>query len=162
MGSTARFTLTGDDKYILVEKVNGYYPEAFLSSFFGASNDGAYADRICSIMEENCGDVWKENEFADQAECKASVDAMPVAEGLVSVDGLSQGCRWLHSVFVKKNEDHCPHISTVPLQDINGKVKCQSSKQTQSTSVFSAAALNFFEETAVNEFELDESMSQIC
>lgn len=51
VGATASFSITGDSKYVAVDKVNAFYPEAFLSSFFGASKDGAYAERVCGIME---------------------------------------------------------------------------------------------------------------
>lgn len=160
-GSTARFTLTGDSTFINIERVNVFFPEAYLSLLFNASKDGAYAERVCGIMEESCTDVWTENAFANQSECKASVEAMPKVEGSY-FDGRSQGCRWVHSVLAATNKDHCEHISTLPLEDVNGKVKCQNTTQTPMTSVFSAAELHFYKETAMNKFDFDESMISIC
>lgn len=160
-GATASFKITGSSNYVLLDKVNAFYPEAFLSSLYGGSTEGAFAERVCSIMEENCEEVWAENAYENQTECQASVDALPAADGIF-VDGLSQGCRWLHSVFAVTNKDHCEHISTIPLEDVNGNIKCQNSAGNEITSVFSAAEISFFEETAMNEFGFDETMISAC
>lgn len=53
-------------------------------------------------------------------------------------------------------------ISTIPLEDVDGKIKCQSSANNQLTSIFSAGELLFYEETAVNEFDFDESLFSVC
>lgn len=43
------------------------------------------------------------------------------------LDGMSKGCRILHSGFVAKgNSDHCPHLSFVPIPDKNNQLKCQA------------------------------------
>lgn len=112
-------------------------------------------------MEEDCLDTWEQNAFANQSECKATVDLLPFTEeGYFS--GPSQGCRWLHSVFVKENKDHCAHISSISLEDPNGKIKCQTTDLVKPESIFSSAELNFFKETSINEFGLDESMVTRC
>ena len=63
---------------------------------------------------------------------------LPASEGPLShVDGNSQGCRALHSVFATLNPGlHCAHLSFDPMQDPNGQIKCQQTKQVKPTDLF--------------------------
>lgn len=106
--------------------MNSFFPEAFITSLFGGSYDGAFAERVCTIMEASCPTVWAENAYDNQTDCQASINVLPTTDGAF-FDGRSQGCRWVHSAFATTNEDHCEHISTIPLEDVNGNIKCQSS-----------------------------------
>jgi len=161
VGATARFTITGDETFIYVDLVNIFFPQAYFKSLSEDFLDGAIAERVCNIMEEKCVDTWDQNGFEDQSECKASVDALPFTEAGY-FNGHSQSCRWLHSVFAEENENHCAHISTIPLEDPNGKIKCQESQFTRPDTLFSSAELSFFEETSMKRFGFDQSMVKAC
>lgn len=161
LAATTRFTITGESTYVAIEKVNLFNGEGYINALFSAFKSDAFAERMCTLMEETCTDVWTANEFADQAECQQSVEAMPAADGMY-IDGLSQGCRWVHSVLVPSNTDHCEHISTIPLEDLNGNIKCQTSLQNPLSSMFSDVELDFIVDTAMNEFGFDESLYSTC
>ena len=67
------------------------------------------------------------------------------------IDGKSQGCRFLHAVFAAENEAHCPHISLIPIKDINDKTVCQESALNpvlmgSPGSPFTVAEKEFFED----------------
>ena len=63
---------------------------------------------------------------------------------LAYIDGNSQGCRVLHSVFARTNPDHCPHISFEADEDVNGLVKCNKSKKTLPSDLFTQQQLGMF------------------
>eukprot|EP00594_Rhizosolenia_setigera_P003398 CAMPEP_0178942804 /NCGR_PEP_ID=MMETSP0789-20121207/2210_1 /TAXON_ID=3005 /ORGANISM="Rhizosolenia setigera, Strain CCMP 1694" /LENGTH=232 /DNA_ID=CAMNT_0020622279 /DNA_START=71 /DNA_END=765 /DNA_ORIENTATION=+ len=54
----SRFKINGEDTFVTFEKINVFYSLPHLNNIFGSSKDGAYAERVCGIMEENCEDVW--------------------------------------------------------------------------------------------------------
>eukprot|EP00594_Rhizosolenia_setigera_P017848 CAMPEP_0178957862 /NCGR_PEP_ID=MMETSP0789-20121207/11196_1 /TAXON_ID=3005 /ORGANISM="Rhizosolenia setigera, Strain CCMP 1694" /LENGTH=179 /DNA_ID=CAMNT_0020640251 /DNA_START=63 /DNA_END=602 /DNA_ORIENTATION=+ len=158
----SRFKLTGDETFVTFEKINLFYFLSQLNNFFSSVKDGAVAERVCGIMEENCEDVWTENAFANQTECQATVDSMPKIEGEGYADGRTQGCRWLHSVFAKENERHCPHISTIPLEDSDGSIKCQESQAKIESDLFSEAELDFIYDISRNELGYVDSFNKSC
>lgn len=161
LGFSTRFRITGDANFVAIEEVDVYGPEAFFSSFFTNVRDGAFAERTCTVLEENCPFVWEFNEFEDQEDCLDAMETLPITEGIYA-DGLSQGCRWIHSVFASENLSHCPHISFRPLNDHNGQKICQHSDFTTVESVFTAGELSFYEDTARNIFGFDERLIEEC
>ena len=72
-------------------------------------------------------------------------------------DGYSQGCRALHAVFAESNTHHCAHISFAPIQDADGKVKCQESSNIQVTELFTSDELLYIDEYCLQQAELDFS-----
>jgi hypothetical protein len=63
---------------------------------------------------------------------------------LAYLDGNTQGCRVIHSVFARTNSDHCPHISFEADEDINGLVKCNESKKVLPSDLFTQQQLGMF------------------
>lgn len=91
----------------------------------------------------------------------AAVESLPREEDGY-IDDRAQGCRWVHSVFSKEKNIHCPHISFIPMEDIDGKTKCQSSAFKPYESLFSEAELDFFYDWGSNEFGFNESFFEVC
>ena len=85
---------------------------------------------------------------ADRPECRDQLAALPIADGDdLYVDGNSQGCRNLHAFLaVQTPEQHCPHISLSPLEDPDGKIKCQetSRQNLQVSDLFADAEMKAF------------------
>ena len=63
----------------------------------------------------------------------------------VYIDGNSHGCRSFHAHYASLNSFHCPHISFVPMEDGNGKTKCQTSEGLQATDFFTETDLANFD-----------------
>jgi len=96
--------------------------------------------------------------------CRDKIAALPAAsEGnLEYMDGNSQGCRALHSVFAVENPTtHCPHLSFDPLEDPNGQIKCQESKQTPISALFSDRELDKLKEFAARQ-GIDPELGHDC
>lgn len=45
--------------------------------------------------------------------------------------GMSLMCRQIHANLAKRDDMHCPHISTKPMEDENKELKCQTAKGTK-------------------------------
>ncbi|CAB9501020.1 expressed unknown protein [Seminavis robusta] len=139
-----------------------YLPPAWMDGIFAqyAGTDRT-RDFVCRTMRDSCPDVWEANEevfsqatvamegrAADQdlIPCKSLLRDMPHVEGAnLYVDGDSQGCRALHSVYASTNSDHCPHMSFVPIKDVNGKIKCQESAGLSTSDYFTQEDLDKFD-----------------
>ena len=79
-------------------------------------------------------------------DCLETLNALPFADdgALTYIDGNTKGCRILHAVFAKTNPDHCPHISFEADEDVNDLVKCNESKRTLPTDLFTEEQLGLF------------------
>lgn len=96
------------------------------------------------------------NESPTLEECEERLSALPIFSEGGYVDGLDYGCRILHSTLSSFNPIHCPHISFVPVADINGKVKCQISLNIQVSDLFSEEDFALHHQYLVSE-QIDPS-----
>lgn len=104
-------------------------------------------DDICKLMENKCGDIYKYNNLTQQT-CQEKWDALPINEEGALIDGNSKGCRIVHASMAALNEKHCPHISFLPVEDDDGKVKCQESGMRSPMDVFTQWELDKIREAA--------------
>jgi len=115
-------------------------PEYFEFLFGRITNTDKTRNKICEISE-GCKGV---NVGLTREECVSKMKELPTTTNGVNIDGKSQGCRVLHSVFAETNEKHCPHLSFEPLEDSKGKVKCQTSENIQVSDHFDDLILKDF------------------
>jgi len=114
-----------------VPTVHLYFTAPFTEAAFMQLQTRKVDEFVCEIL---LGPVCME-ELGDQAEqgltkqkCLKRLSNLPLAEGEYhSVDGNSQGCRYLHAVFAQTNPSHCAHVSLIPAKDPKGNSKCQTS-----------------------------------
>eukprot|EP00587_Corethron_hystrix_P006625 CAMPEP_0113317836 /NCGR_PEP_ID=MMETSP0010_2-20120614/12612_1 /TAXON_ID=216773 ORGANISM="Corethron hystrix, Strain 308" /NCGR_SAMPLE_ID=MMETSP0010_2 /ASSEMBLY_ACC=CAM_ASM_000155 /LENGTH=346 /DNA_ID=CAMNT_0000174951 /DNA_START=39 /DNA_END=1076 /DNA_ORIENTATION=+ /assembly_acc=CAM_ASM_000155 len=122
---------------ISIEKVHIHFPEEFLTWFFTDQlNTPQTTAFVCTVLQNSCSDVYESNGFdgdESQIECQKYFDSVPLVEEFGNVRAFSQGCRKLHSAFANLNDDHCPHISFIPMEDLNGEIKCQDSSDSGRT-----------------------------
>lgn len=133
----------------LVIRVNVFYPSEFIEESFSNLDSDDIRDYICDVMESNCADTLKYNNFTSSNDCKIAYDNLPAnltSDGYL--DGKTKGCRILHSAFAAKNEHHCPHISFAPMEDEDGRIMCQESKERKVSDVFSRYELDTIAEQA--------------
>lgn len=104
-------------------------------------------DDICKLMENKCGDIYKYNNLTQQT-CQEKWDALPINEEGALIDGNSKGCRIVHAAMAALNKKHCPHLSFLPVEDVDGKVKCQESGMRSPLDVFTQWELDKFREAA--------------
>ena len=128
------------DNYI--SRIHVFFSEALLGTIF---NDYLNSDPtrqfVCDTMKgPTCAGIIDNT----PANCLATLQALPMAQEGLHVDGKSQGCRALHAVFAAVNDVHCPHLSFTPLQDVNGKIKCQTVGNIQPQDLFTAAEITKF------------------
>lgn len=148
-----------DDSGLLVKRINGGFPDNFpFFTHFGGDN---VTDYVCNdVLRDSCPDVYEANGLNEES-CKATFEALPVAsENNNFVDDNSRGCRILHSVFAETNEQHCPHISFLPMEDEKGKIKCQVTDGVSNEDLFTPKELEFYRTTGINfGFSPDEFWS---
>jgi len=87
------------------------------------------------------------NDSNAMEECMETYKSLPNFDdigGLSYIDGNTKACRYFHAVFANTNSDHCPHISFDAEEDVNGIVKCNMSKQTPLTALFTDTQLELF------------------
>lgn len=159
-GYSFKFNLTADESYISVTNASIFFPGDFFGDFFGHALHDKVSDYVCSVMENTCEEVWKFNNLTDQESCKEQFLALEIGHGDINwFDGNSQSCRVVHATFAEENPTHCPHISFVPMVDINGHIKCQTSAGLTPSDLFTAEQLDFFERTARNLYGFDKTMN---
>jgi hypothetical protein len=169
VGSTLYYIMNDDPTSpITVQKVNTWFPDEMASGTFSYFIDTpATSEFICDTIVNTCGE---DNQFKRKLpkkskkskaskkqtkapkkskamkKCMRRYSALPSfdAGSLSYVDGNSKGCRVLHSVFARTNPLHCPHVSFEAEEDTNGIFKCNESKQTILTDLFSEQQLGLF------------------
>ena len=127
------------DNYI--SRINVFFSESLLGTIF---NDFLNSDKtrqfVCDTMTgPTCAPI-----ISAPDNCIATLQALPITEEGMHVDGKSQGCRILHAVFASVNDVHCPHISFAPQQDVHGKIKCQTKGDIQPEDLFTANEITKF------------------
>ena len=50
--------------------------------------------------------------------------------------GNSKGCRIVHGTMAALNEKHCPHLSFIPIEDQDNKLRCQESHMRSPSDIF--------------------------
>jgi hypothetical protein len=156
VGRNALLTFPEDLGSVFVEKQAIILPPVFITAIYTEyTNSTAMADSACRVMEDVCPEVWVVNGFTSQGDCIRQMDSLPVAtmniHGYNTVDGNSTGCRHLHaSLAVPAPEVHCPHLSYIPMEDQNGKVKCSESNDFRQEDFFSPSDINLFERAALD------------
>ena len=108
-------------------------------------------------MQEACADVYAQNGNPSIEECLDKMADLPVASDNFYVDGNDAGCRKLHAVFAGFNDEHCPHLSFIPIEDVNGKIKCQTSQNLQVADYFTEAEIAKYAEYTVSNISYVES-----
>jgi len=140
-----------------VTRMYVYYDQAFLEFFFGEIDTPTTAELVCQTLENNCSAAWSLNNFSDESDCMFQHSELPLFSTDSShFDGLDKSCRVLHSVLASNNDHHCPHISFVPMEDDEGKIKCQSSSERNPTELFDAVELEYF-----NQFKLNNGIDPL-
>eukprot|EP00984_Skeletonema_dohrnii_P025530 scaffold14713_cov135-Skeletonema_dohrnii-CCMP3373.AAC.1 len=131
-----------------VSKVHIYYSHQYQDHLFRTFLDNdVVRDDVCSLMEKKCEEMYMYNNLTQQT-CREKWDALPISEEGFRIDGNSKGCRIVHASMAALNEKHCPHISFLPVEDLNGKVKCQTSGMRSPEDVFTQWELDKIRETA--------------
>jgi len=114
-----------------ISTIHVYYTAPLTLVFFTQLQTKRVDDFVCDVLlGQGCL-----AELGDQAErgltkhkCLKRLSHLPLAEGEEHwVDGKTQGCRYLHSVFALTNTYHCAHVSLIPAEDPKGNIKCQTS-----------------------------------
>ena len=135
-----------EERYI--KRINVYYTDDFLRIIFDVLLNSPNTRKfVCDVMNGPCANVLNAT-----SDCAEQLLALPSTEGQqYFVDGNSQGCRALHADFAAENPDHCAHLSFTPLQDPQGNVKCQGTKGTLPSSLFTESELQTFKDFTESE-----------
>ena len=158
-GIKLSFDLSGSENFIQVQEVFGFTSKATFSSIVEGVDSSKVASNVCMALEDHCHTVWNNNNLTSQQDCIDQFLALPMVTGDNYADGDSQACRQIHSMFVEENQNHCPHVSFVPMEDVNGKIKCQESGNVLPEDLFTEEELEFIKMTGMEDFGFDESLS---
>lgn len=142
-----------------IVKWDSYFSTAFLEEFFFVHHTPAVAELICDILT---GSTCQEALGTDNPEpglkprkCANRLARLPLADEGGYVDGNTFGCRTLHSVFAQTNSNHCAHLSLIPTEDPNGKIKCNVSAGKDPSQLFTDAEIAKLFELCAQDPELD-------
>ena len=136
------YTLHYSTSSFKMNRISLFYSRDFLSELFGKALDSDYVGGyICGVMENNCQETFKLNNLTSGS-CRSMYDSLPLTNAKGYLDDKSKGCMILHSVSAAQNEDHCPHLSFIPQEDNKGRIKCQQSKETKPSDIFSTFELD--------------------
>ena len=74
-------------------------------------------------MRDSCSTTWEANGYDSTglATCIDDLESLPMLDPPPYFDGKGQACRFMHADFAAENNAHCPHISLIPIEDVNGK-----------------------------------------
>jgi len=129
------------------DRLHVFYDVDYLVFFGGMTANPPYQEWLCGVMENDCTSAWNFSNVASQADCKSRLAALPTVTGATAgYDGNSQACRSLHGALARLNPvQHCAHISFDPMEDPNGKIKCQTSSEVDATGLFTTAQMAAYE-----------------
>lgn len=146
-----------------VKKLNIFFPEKYLETLFNDIVGGeAVTDYICdTILRDHCQDVYEANGL-DEETCRQRYNSLPPVDEYGYVDGNTKGCRILHSAFAEINNEHCPHMSFIPIEDHHGDLWCQESGGVKAEDLFSEDELAFFKDYAIDSGFDEETLSKTC
>lgn len=152
-GQKVHFTYQEDLSSITVESVDLYLPDS-LYPVVGEGNDLAKSvDVICQRMVDSCPETLEYNGFSDISDCRENMSLLPKTTtnslGMTTYDGNSTTCRIVHSALASTNKMHCAHISFLPMEDVNGNLKC-TGEGSNLIPDFDERDMNAFSATALN------------
>ena len=157
-GIRARFPLPSKTKNLVIDDIFIYYHNKHLIAQSDNVDANKVSNEICTTMQDSCPDVFQVNGFDSIKSCTEKLSLLPRREevdGFLYDDGNTIGCRTVHMFLAQKNnEDHCPHISLVPIEDKNGLTKCSKSKHLNQSDYFSSQSFDGFDRIA-NAYGMD-------
>ena len=131
LNSLFKLTYSYDEGYL--PSVLICFTPQFIAAYFGTvTNTDKTRNKICEVSE-GCEGV---NVGLTREQCTKTLESLPILTNVTYLDGKDFGCRVLHAAFAERNDKHCPHISFEPLEDSNGKLKCQTSANIQVSDHF--------------------------
>lgn len=134
-----------DVKERYIPKINVFYTEDYVDlvfrRLFGTEEIRSH---VCNVYEGiTC------SAFLDPpVDCMAQLNALVQTGTDGRVDGNSIACRMLHSVLAEERNVHCPHISFEPLEDFQGRIKCQTEGTVTVYDLFTQGDLDAYAEYA--------------
>jgi len=133
-----------------------YYTEAYLYAFFGLLDTDKNLQYICDILTgPSCADVNELDGNLSTKKCmKKKLESFQCQKVGAYVDSNTRGCRALHAVFAEDNPTHCAHISLAPVEDVNGKIKCQESEGILPSDLFSEDEILSLEQMCLNDKQI--------
>jgi hypothetical protein len=139
-----------EERYI--KRINVFFTDDFLRIIFDLFLNSANTRQfVCGVANGPCSSTLNITANASNLTCEEQLLTLPSADGLYYVDGKSQGCRALHAAFAATNPvNHCAHLSYAPLEDPHGNIKCQTSKGTLPSSLFTERELQMFNDFATS------------
>ena len=133
--------------------IHGYYSEAYISAYFGSLDTDENLEYICDVLTgPSCVDELNGNLSAN--ECKKEIYKLPMLDDGGYTDTNNRGCRALHAVFAEDNPSHCAHISLVPVEDVDGKIKCQESEGIMPLDMFSEDEILALEQMCLSDKQI--------
>lgn len=150
VGYRLQYPMPTDPKLLELHQTALFYPNDFMKRGLSDVYDLPKAvNRVCTIMQNNCTDVFQANGYHTLEDCTEELALLPrrveTPDGVMYDDGNSTGCRILHSFLARENAVHCPHISYAPMEDVNGKTKCSESAYLDAKDYFSEASFEGLE-----------------
>jgi len=149
-----------DYKERYITRLNVYYHHEFLGLLFGdilsSENTRRY---LCEdVIGGACSDIVNVTD-----DCEGNLALLSGVEGPLSYfDGDTQGCRALHSVFAATNPvNHCPHVSFDPMEDPQGRIKCQTSQGVLPSELFTEQDFAEYRDFA-NSVGIDPDLGHNC
>lgn len=144
-----------------ISRVNVFYTDGFINTFFNAFSAQSTFEWLCSGMEQKCADTWNFNEFTSVNQCVQKIQTLPIAGDGADATGNSTACRVLHSVFAFINPFHCAHTSFFPQADPSNDVKCSTSSLVEVTTLFEQEELELFASRA-SDIGIGEEGYYVC
>lgn len=160
LGRRLQVTFPEDLSSLTIKKENLFLPPKFFDFVYENSRSLAMSSSVCHVHESQCPTEYEKNGFTDIVDCVEKMESLPItkvnAAGLDTVDSNSTGCRHLHSsMVVLSPEVHCPHLSFVPMEDVNNERKCSASSDYAHEDFFTEEDFVLFQRTAqVNNLDV--------
>lgn len=134
-----------DVKERYIPKINVFYTETFVNFCFTfLYNTEELRAYICNVYEgSTCSAILN-----PPADCMGQLRSMDTISVDGRVDGNTVGCRLLHAVLATSRDQHCPHISFEPMEDVHGKIKCQTEGDLTIYDLFTQGDLDAFADYA--------------
>ena len=137
------FKVYFDFRQNYISRINIFFSDALIhSTFANFLNTDQMRQFVCDTMKgPTCAGLI---DSPPPDDCAAALKALPAVEERSHIDGNTQGCRMLHSVFAATNGHHCPHLSFTPMVDVNGIIKCQTKRGVEPEDLFTPDEIGLF------------------
>ena len=115
---------------MMVHGVKAWFPPEAIMAVGLLRSSPAAAQYTCEVIRSSCPQVWTLNSehYSDMSGCIEHQINTPILDKHHAWLGRSRACRILHVGFASKNPKHCAHVSTVPMADPTGAIKCQDAE----------------------------------